>query len=55
MLSCDGKNEVDLFIIIRVNNPPFGESYIRVNHSLPLCEGWKTWENQAQIRDFFQW
>ena len=55
MLSCDGKNEVDLFIVIPVNSPPFGESYFRVNHSLPLCEGWKTWENQGQIRDFFQW
>ena len=43
------KYEVDLFIGIRVNNSPFGESHFRVNHSLPLCEGWKTWEIKGKF------
>lgn len=43
------KYDVDLFIGIRVNNPPFGESHFRVNHSLPLCEGWKTWEIKGKL------
>ena len=31
------------------NNPPFGESHFRVNHSLPLCEGWKTLEIKGKL------